>query len=125
MTVRRLLFRLLPALFAMLFVAATPAAAWLDHAAAVELLETVPQSTAPAQPSVDHASKNKLRQSPALEEFFEIDDDAEQYFKPPPGLAHHGAAGVPIEARPVAVFHRCTPRTHRACAAYPTGPPHA
>lgn len=124
MTLQRLLLRLLPALLATMFVATTPAAGWLDHSAAVELLETVPQSTAPAQSSVDHASKNKVRPSAALEEFFEIDDDAEQYSKPQPTLSRFGA-GAPIEARPFVVVYRPAPRTHRACASYPTGPPHA
>lgn len=124
MTVQRHLLRLLPALLAMLFVATTPAAAGLDDAVVIGRVETVPQGTASVQPAVDHATRKKPRFSASLEEFFEIDDDAEQYFKPPAALSRYGA-GAPLELGPFAVFYRSAPRAYRVSAAYPTGPPHA
>lgn len=132
MTVQQLLPRLLPALVAMLLIAATPATAWLDddtawraYDTAGETLGAVPQSTGQTPPAIDHSSRKKPRVSASLEEFFEIDDDAEQYFKPPPALARYGAGvAIAVPSSPF-VSYRSAPRTHRVCAAYPTGPPHA
>ncbi len=78
-----------------------------------------------AQPSrqVDHASK-KVRHPPSLEEFFEIDDDAEQYFKSDvltPPVRSSFLAALCSQAD----FYRAAPSSHRVCAAFPTGPPSA
>jgi hypothetical protein len=132
MTVQRLLPRLWPALLAMLLIAATPVTAWFDsetawlaHDTAGETLGTVPQGTGQTPPVVDHSSRKKPRFSASLEEFFEIDDDAEQYFKPPPAIARYGVGVAIADPSSSFVSYRSAPRTHRVCAAYPTGPPHA
>lgn len=115
------LLHLLAALLTTLLFAAAPAAADAPPPAAVSFAA----DDVYAQPSkhVDHSSK-RPRNTASLEEFFEIDDDAEQYFKTPAALVHWQSeftlvSGCASPTCPSAV------RSHRACAAYPTGPPHA
>lgn len=118
----RTLFRLLPALLLALLFSAAPAAALApvaQHDAAI----VASDGAALAIRAADHASK-KPRPSAALSQFFEIDDDAEQDFKPQPLLAY-GVFDATIGSRVLAPCQRPVFRTHRACAAFPTGPPHA
>jgi hypothetical protein len=116
----RPLFHILAGLLAILLLAAPATATPLlqqDPAYAVNDGSVQPQKQA------DHASR-RLRPAASLEEFFEIDDDAEQYFKPPPILLRPTAGSALIAKSPIAP-HQAAPPSHRACAAYPTGPPHA
>jgi hypothetical protein len=119
----RNLLRWLPVVLA-LFFAAAPAVAERSHFdVAIAANDGTSQGAAHFPKLADHASK-KPRPSATLEEFFEIDDDAEQHFKPRPLLAHD-ARSVRIGSR-ILVPPRCIAlRTHRVCAAFPTGPPHA
>jgi hypothetical protein len=121
----RVLPRLLPAMLVTLLFAAAPAAAdsWTHVDAGVVAHEGTGQNAAHPLKPADHASKRAQR-SASLEEFFEIDDDAEQYFKPLRFVARDDAGETFVTQRP-ALAYRSTPRTHRACAAFPTGPPHA
>jgi hypothetical protein len=131
----RILLRLLPALPLALLLAAAPAAAadsWphvdfgvAAHGGASQNAAHPPKLAdhANKRPQPDHASKRPQR-SASLEEFFEIDDDAEQYFKPLRVVARDDV-GETLVARHPALAYRLTPRTHRACAAFQTGPPHA
>ena len=121
----RILLRLLPALLMTLLFAAAPAAAdsWTHVDAGVAAHEGAGQNASPPPKLADHASKRPQR-SASLEEFFEIDDDAEQYFKPLRVVARDDAGETLVTQRP-ALAYCSAPRTHRACAAFPTGPPHA
>jgi hypothetical protein len=121
----RILLRLLPAMLVALLFAAAPATAdpWSHVDFAVAAHEGAGQNAAPSPKLADHASK-RLQRSASLEEFFEIDDDAEQYFKLLRVVARDDAGETLVARRPVLAYHS-TPRTHRACAAFPTGPPHA
>ncbi len=121
----RILLRLLPALLVTLLFAAVPATAdsWTHVDAGVAAHEGTGQNAAHPLKFADHASKRPQR-SATLEEFFEIDDDAEQYFKPLRVVARDDA-GETLVARPAVLAYHSTPRTHRVCAAFPTGPPHA
>ena len=114
----------LATLYALLF-AAAPAAAdsWTHVDAGVVAHEGTGQNAAHPFKLADHASKRPQR-SASLEEFFEIDDDAEQYFKLLRVVARDDAGETLVARPPVPAYHS-TPRTHRACAAFPTGPPHA
>jgi hypothetical protein len=115
----RILFRLLPVA---LLLAAAPAVALPSpkhDAAAIAIKDAGVHSPKPA----DHASK-KPRPSATLEESFDLDDDAEQDFKPQPMLVYD-VDSVAIGSRILVPSLRLAPRTHRVCAAFPTGPPHA
>jgi hypothetical protein len=119
----RNLLRSLPVLLA-LFFAAAPAVAERSHFdVAIAANDGTSHGAAHSPKLADHASK-KPRPSATLEEFFEIDDDAEQYFKTQPVLAHD-ADSVRIGGRILVPSHCFALRTHRVCAAFPTGPPHA
>ncbi len=116
----RLLLWLLPVLLTALFAAPSIAAErWLQADAAYAANDET------AQPAklVDHASK-KVRHGASLEEYFEIDDDAEQYFKPQVFSALNAFAFV-LVARPLTRARRAAPVSHSPRAAYSTGPPHA
>ena len=122
----RILHRLLPALLVTLLLAAPPAVAadsWPHADFGVAAHGGAGQNAAHPTKLADHASKRPQR-SASLEEFFEIDDDAEQYFKPLRVAARDGVSEVLATRRP-ALAYRLAPRTHRVCAAVPTGPPHA
>lgn len=122
MTTARTLFRLLPALLLTLLFAAAPAAA-LPSAAQRDAAIVSSDGPAYATKNADHASK-KPRPSATLSQFFEIDDDAEQDFKPQP-LVAYGIFNATIGARILVPSQHPVLRTHRVCAAFPTGPPHA
>lgn len=120
MTGFRNILRLLSALPLLLVLVAAPAAAeTVTHADA-----TYATADSQAQPSksADHASK-KARVA-SLEEFFEIDDDAEQDFKPLAAVTGFATNASPVAGR-LAASYRAAPPSHRACAPFPTGPPHA
>jgi hypothetical protein len=83
---------------------------------------TVKDGSVQLQKQADHASR-RLRPTASLEEFYEIDDDAEQYFKSPPILVRLPAASALVATSLIARYRAALP-SHRACAAYQTGPPH-
>jgi hypothetical protein len=116
----RRLFRLLPVLLTALF-AALPAAAEPSTYSDAPIAAADKSAQPPKQ--ADHATR-RLRHTASLEEFVELDDDAEQHFKPPPILVRP-AIGSALVVKPLIVRYRQALRTHRACAGYPTGPPHA
>jgi hypothetical protein len=117
----RLLLRLLPVLLAVLF-AVPPAAAesWTYPDAPIAATDNSVQP-----PKQADQTTRRPRHTASLEEFFEIDDDAEQYFKPQPLLTARRVDPPRVVAESVTRFWREALPTHRACAAYPTGPPHA
>lgn len=107
-------------LIAVLF-AATPASAQtFEHSDAAYAL-----SDNAVQPPklIDHSAR-RPRHTASLEEHFEIDDDSEQYFKLLPGLARP-PCGFTLVVEPAPASYSNAPANHRACAAYPTGPPSA
>ena len=117
-----LLLRLLPALLVALLFAATPAAAdWSHGDAAVATSDTV-HGVQPLK-AADHAIK-RPRHSANLEEFVGLDDDAEQYLKSLAVLVRP-IAKLTFASDPAAPGYRAARPSHRACAPFPTGPPHA
>jgi hypothetical protein len=123
MVVSRLLGCLLPLLMAAAL-AVAPANAREGHAAASAIEISFNGLTGQLQPTVDHSSKwPRVRVS--LEEFFELDDDAEQYFKPPPGVHPDLSAGEVLLSPPLSRIYRSDVPSRRPSAAYPTGPPPA
>jgi hypothetical protein len=122
MRITSLLFRLIPALLAALLLAAAPSVA--APCSAVDV--TVAAVDKPVS-ALGHISKSsdqfskRLRDSDSLEEFFAIDDDAEQYLKLRHVLAH--ASTVAFVVRAGASCFDPARRSHRACAAFATGPP--
>lgn len=116
----RLLLRILPVLLAVLLAAPSAAAERWPLANAAYAAND--EKAQPAK-QVDHASK-RGRHGASLEEFFEIDDDAEQYFKTWLFSARDTGA-VAFVVRPLALAHRAAPVSHPSRAAYSTGPPHA
>lgn len=116
----RLPLHLLAALLTLLF-AAVPAAS-ADPLRGDPAFAVSDSSVQPPK-QADHGTR-RPRHTASLEEFFEIDDDAEQYFKPPPAFALTNLGfGFVVEQAPPS--YSTAPPSHRACAAYPTGPPHA
>src|SRR5262245_39097789 len=99
-------------LTALLLVAAQASAGSLAQAQADAAYAPTEGLIHPAK-QFDHASK---RQVASLEEFLEIDDDAEQYFKPPPILVRP-VVGATLVAKPLPTWHRSALPSHRACAA--------
>ena len=123
MTALRIL-RLAPALLLALLLAA-PAAAepWPPADAAIATHEGTVQNVGLPGKLADHATRRSHRNA-SLEEFVSIDDDAEQDLTSPPVLRAPGA--LPASAvRAIVSFYAPAPRTHRACAPFQTGPPHA
>lgn len=121
----RILLRLVPALLAMLLCVPPSAAAEprapLDagittHGGAAHNLARPPKLA-------DHATR-RARHNASLEEFIGIDDDAEQYLKPLTVLLRP-IVGPTFVVEQATVFYRTAPPNHPACAAPPTGPPHA
>lgn len=116
----RLLLQALPILLVVLFAAPSVAAGqWTQTNSSYAANDEA------AQPAklIDHASK-KVRHGANLEEFFEIDDDAEQYFKSRPfSVSLTGSFAFVV--RPRTIAHRAAPVSHPPRAAYSTGPPHA
>ena len=123
MTILRIL-RLVPALLvALLFAAPVAAEAWPPADAAIATHEGAVQNAALPAKLADHATRRSHR-SASLEEFVSIDDDAEQDLTSPPVL--RAPSALPASAaRPLVSCYSPAPRTHRACAAFPTGPPRA
>jgi hypothetical protein len=116
----RLLLCSLPVLLAVLFAAPSVASEqWTQTKASYAANDEAAQ---PAK-QIDHASK-RVRHGASLEEFFEIDDDAEQYFKSRPfSVSLTGSFALVV--RPRTIAHRGAPVSHPPRAAYSTGPPHA
>jgi hypothetical protein len=110
----------LAALLATLLAAAQPASASASpHGDAAQAL----MDGSKWAKQVHHTSR-RPRHAASLEEFFEIDDDAEQYFKPSL-LLFQETAGFPLVVESQTFLDLAVRRSHRACAPYPTGPPHA
>jgi len=123
MMLHRILLRLVPALLAMLLFAAAPVVAepCAQADAAVAENDGSSQNIALAPNPADHATRRPHR-SASLKEFFEIDDDAEQYFKPLPVFAAD-TVGTALFTR-LKASYQTAPRIYRVCAGFPTGPPH-
>jgi hypothetical protein len=121
----RILLRFLPALLAMLLCAAPPAAAelWTHVDAATAAHDGAAPSAAHPPNAADHASK-RAHHSASLQEFVGIDDDAEQYLLSLPVLLSP-IGDPPFAAAPATSSYRAALPNHPACAAPPTGPPHA
>ena len=121
----RISLRLVPALLAMLLCAEPPAAAepsaHLD--ATITTHDSAAYSAALPPKLADHAARRQ-RHHASLEEFIGIDDDAEQYLKPLAVLLRPIVRPTSV-AEPEAPSYCVARPNHRACAAYPTGPPHA
>jgi hypothetical protein len=118
----RLLAVLLPFLMAATLVVA-PAKAQDGHAAAAAALAGLNVQPVLIQPSVDHSSK-RPRARASLEEFYELDDDAEQNFKRIAALVPGPVASFVLLPGSQTCFYREAGVTRRRlCAAYPTGPP--
>ena len=114
------LFHLLAAfLTALLFVAA-PASVRADFSAQGGTYAAPDNSVQPLK-QADQGTR-RPRHTASLEEFFEIDDDAEQYFKAP-AVVVRWPAGFTLVAEPTPSPYRAPRLSHRPCAAYPTGPP--
>jgi hypothetical protein len=121
----RILLRLVPALLAVLLCAAPSAAAEqrahfdaciTTHSGGVHNLALPPKLA-------DHAIK-RPRQTVDLEEFVGLDDDAEQYLRPLAVLLRPIVVPTFVAA-PATSSYRAALPSHPACAAPPTGPPHA
>ncbi|HYJ43932.1 MAG TPA: hypothetical protein VEW06_05700 [Xanthobacteraceae bacterium] len=119
----RILLRLLPAMLTALLFAAPANAAWPQRDAAIVVQDGAVQKAAQPSKLADHATK-RPHQSASLEEFVGIDHDAEQYLKALLALPAPFVAPV-FGGKPLAPSYSCPRRTHRACAPFPTGPPHA
>ncbi len=120
----RILLRLLPALLAMSLYAAPPAVAEpCTYDTAVAGRDGAAPSIAHPPKLDDHASK-RAHHSASLQEFVGIDDDAEQDLLPLPVLLRPVAV-TPFAAAPATSSYRAALPSHPACAAPPTGPPHA
>jgi hypothetical protein len=120
---RSVFLRLLPALTALLLFSAQPAGRNqpAQHDAAVASHER----DAAAPRAADWVTR-KQRHAATLEEFFAIDDDSDQFAKPPLSLVAPALDGfTQIDERERAARYREARPNHRACAAPPTGPPHA
>jgi hypothetical protein len=118
---RRLFFGLLPALLALLLhapVAAGKSLSIYDVAAAESFRHDMPLPTA-----VDLATRSQ-RNAASIEEYFAIDDDADQYAK-------RSAYASPLTTPYTLVvelqlfFYGAVAPSHPPCAAPPTGPPYA
>ena len=119
-----ILHRILAVLVVALLFAASPAnAAWPRSDAAVVVQDGAAQKAAQPSKLADHAAKRPHR-SASLEEFVGFDDDAEQCLKALPALPKPFVDPA-FGGKPLAPSYSCARRTHRACAAFPTGPPHA
>jgi hypothetical protein len=70
---------------------------------------------------VDHASR-RMRPAASVEEYFEVDDDVEQDFKPQPMFAHSDPIVVP-PARPLTLTYRAALPRYAVRTTYSTGPP--
>jgi hypothetical protein len=113
-----------PALLVALLLAAPVAAeSWPPVDGATATHEGAVQNVAQPAKLTDHATRRPHR-SASVEEFVGIDDDAEQYLTSLPVLLTPSVLPASA-AEPVALLYSSAPRTHRACAAFPTGPPHA
>ena len=119
----RILLRLLPAMLTALLFAAPANAAWPQRDAAIVVQDGAVQKAAQPSKQADHATK-RPHQSASLEEFVGIDDDAEQYLKALLALPEPFVAPL-FGDKGVASSYSFPRRTHRACAPFPTGPPHA
>lgn len=115
------IFHLLPALLTTLLLAATPAIA--DPLPQVDAVISEHDGSAQPQKLADH-SQRRSRAATSLEEFFESDDDAEQHVKLPPTLVRECVRHTLVSG-PLPPSYRAALAAHRACAAPPTGPPHA
>jgi hypothetical protein len=119
----RLLVRLLPALLAFLLASAQPAGRHLPSYGE-EAIASLDRDSRPGR-SADLITR-KQRYAASIEEYFAIDDDADQYIESPRRLAAALARSTPITAAPLPLpCYGEVPPSHRPCAAPPTGPPHA
>jgi hypothetical protein len=114
---QRLLW-LLPVLLAALFAAPCAQAGWQRQ---IDAAYAAPNNSVQPLKQADQGTR-RPRHTASLEEFFEIDDDAEQYVKAPPVLARR-PAGFTLIVEPALRPYRAPPLSHQPCAAYPTGPP--
>ena len=122
--VPRLLAWLLPLLMAAAL-AVAPAKAHDGQAALNAVAISLNAQPINIHSSVDHSSKWP-RTRASLEEFFELDDDAEQNFKRLLVLLPDPIPGVVLRPTSQACFPpEADLPWRRPCAAYPTGPPHA
>jgi len=121
----RILLRLVPALLAMLLCAAPPAAAepCMQGNGAIAARDGAPHGLAHLPKTADHAAKRQ-RASASLEEFVGVDDDAEQYLKPQAVLVRPIVVATFAADQAISSYRVALPN-HPACAAPPTGPPHA
>jgi hypothetical protein len=118
----RNLLRVVPACLVLWLLAMAPASAGnrLEREAGAGTFDRLAQPLKLAP----HGSPTAQPELAALEEFYGIDNDAEQYFKAPARVRSAGSAFAPLAASTHGVY-RAPPRSHRGCAAPPTGPPHA
>jgi hypothetical protein len=124
MILHRLLLRLLPAVFAGILLVALPAGAEQRSSSdtAVAANDGVAHNLAPPKPA-DHASRRQHR-SASFDQFVEVDDDAEQDFKPLTVAAVEIFAGC-LAIRFLDHASRETLLVRRLRSYFPTGPPHA
>jgi hypothetical protein len=112
---------LLPVLLALLLVTAHEAVAGGPGHVDASFVSHEREALPP--PLGDFVTK-KQRHTASLEEYFAIDDDAEQYFKPPPRVVPADTPYV-LVVEPLPSHYRAALPNRRPCAAPPTGPPHA
>jgi hypothetical protein len=117
----RILVRVLPALVACLLLSAQPA----GRNAPVHGEAFIGSHDRDSRPTVDIVTR-KQRHAGSLEEYFAVDDDADQFVQSHSQLAVVIRESTPVVARPEPpnCYREALP-THRPCAAPPTGPPHA
>jgi hypothetical protein len=117
----RILVRVLPALVACLLLSAQPA----GRNAPVQGEAFIASRDRDSRPAVDIVTR-KQRHAGSLEEYFAIDDDADQFVPSQPQLAVVIRQSTRLVARPEPPnCYRDARPTHRPCAAPATGPPHA
>jgi hypothetical protein len=117
----RILLRVVPALLACLLLSAQPT----GRSAPTHGEAVIVSYARDGQPAIDLVTR-KQRHAASIEEYFTVDDDAEQYVQSPPQLAVVIRRSTPVVARPEPPnCYREAPPSHRPCAAPPTGPPHA
>jgi hypothetical protein len=79
-----------------------------------------------AHPSVHgDLTTRKHRHAASIEEYFAIDDDSDQYVKSAAALDAERPHYTILADRTALPPPLAVPRSHRACAAPATGPPHA
>jgi hypothetical protein len=117
----RLFFGLLPALLALLLHAPSAAGKPLTmpNIAAAEIFER----SNPLPVAIDLTTRSQ-RHAASIEEYFAIDDDADQYAKWPAHVAPLTTRYTPVRELQPFVYGAVAP-SHPPCAAPPTGPPHA